>query len=364
MDQRFAYAATDYAAQIINLIAEQPGMSRDVLMRLGELVYGATYSATDSDIEAIHRIEMIATYAQGQAGELLRTVLRHGATAQMVLGAARWADQAFPQVILGHKLAASMGITNPSTIASIRPPWKAFLVEIPNDLYFAADDTMPGGIATVTRVLVRYHEQPGHSGNLPDIAQSGSGAREMTWSLNIFTNGKVTFWRVQNTEGLLADDASFVEREDQLVLDMSDMDQRTIMAMSRLVLNVCLKLADPNAKKPLGKAKSKPNTRPKGSRIEPTVRVFDVVQPVVLDIREHVKQYILHGKSHKSVSPQVQVLVRGHWKPILSARVGYPVWVEPAWRGKADAPIRVTPKIIKNPGSGSCGSGSDPYRYW
>lgn len=357
MDARFAYAATDAAAQIVNLIAEQPGSHREVLMRLGELVYGATYSATDSDLEAIHRIEMIATYAQGQAGDLLRTVLQHGATAQMVLGAARWADQAFPQVILGHKLAASLGFTNPSTIASIRPPWKAFLIEIPSDLYFAADDTMPGGIATVTRVLVRYHEPP----NRPEWVPTPGAPPRMAWSLNIFTNGKVTFWRVQDTEGLLADDAAFTMREDQHALEVSDMDQRTIMAMSRLVLNVCLKMVDPSAKKPLGKAKSKPNTRPKGSRIEPTVRVFEVVQPVVLDIREHVKQYILHGKSHKGVSPQVQTLVRGHWKPILSARMGYPVWVEPHWRGKEDAPIRVTPKIIKNPVGGS---GSDPYGYW
>lgn len=331
---------------ILRLMEARPGSNKQALIALGELLYPITYAGTDSDEAATNLLSSLIGQVSGELGEklgeTLRKICRNGAVVTTLLGAARWADQAYPQISVGHKYASSMMITSvrdPGVIADIRPPWAAFTVDMPTGLLPVADPTQPNGTATIVRALVRYKQDP-------------TSPNGYAWTINGFTDGSVTFWRVNHTEAMLDEESKYLTPgEHAFALDADDMDKRTMLYVSRLIINLCLSFSDPSAVVPEGLARKRPNmSRPKGSRIEPVVRSFRVGKPVTVDVRDFVKSFLLHGKRHPvpgGRALQVQTLIRGHWKPKLSARVGYPVWIEPHWRGPEEAPILVTPRRVK-----------------
>ncbi len=320
------------------LLSQGAGANKQALIELGEMVYPFTYALTDSDAEAVKHLEAVVALAQGEVGEVIRGTLTNPAFTTIILGAARWADQAYPQMVVGHKYAASMTVTilrDPAVIAEVRPPWKGFIVDVPPDM-FPVNDELAGGTSHIIRALVRYKED----------AKSPTG---WSWTINAFTTGGVTFWRVHDTVGLLSEESKYLTPgEEAFAMTVDDRDVRSMLYLSRLVINLCLSFSDPEAVKPVGRARQHPNqVRRRGERIEPVVRVFQVGKPVNVDVREEVKDFLAHGR-RAGHALTVQLLVSGHWKPRLAARVGHPVWVEPYWKGKEGAPIRVTPRRFKN----------------
>jgi hypothetical protein len=76
---------------------------------------------------------------------------------------------------------------------------------------------------------------------------------------------------------------------------------------------------------------------------EPIIRTFQVGKPVKLDFREAIERYIKHGARKM---PSVQVLVCGHFKTQRHGprnSLTKIIWIQPFWRGPADAPILVRP---------------------
>lgn len=74
--------------------------------------------------------------------------------------------------------------------------------------------------------------------------------------------------------------------------------------------------------------------------------VFRLTRPVKVDCREWVRQASSEKLKEKRKLPTVQRLVRGHWKPRLSERIGRLVTVAPYWKGPEDAPVAVSPHIL------------------
>lgn len=251
----------------------------------------------------------------------------------LVMGSARWADCGFPQIVVGHKYAAALMATSipEDVLEFVRPPWPAFVLEIPDKMLPILDGA--GNEACLHRVLVQHIKDE----------------RE-TWQFLALTDGITTIWRhgVDTRELALAETAGTGTWEGCTFAIPIDegVDGRTNQLIGKLIAAVCLAMSDPS------NVKAHPGFGIVGSvgrrQNEPKVRTYKLGKTIAIDVREALDDFIHNRGRRKGVSPTVQTLVRGHWKPRLSERLGYPVWVEPYWRGPIDAPILTRPVVVRN----------------
>jgi len=341
-DPKFVAFANDFAIRALMIIGKFPGKNKEALMALGELTYSVSYALDDDDVKALTFLNDVVDASTNEAGAFLRHLMQQDPSARTEMSSAgAWADQAFPQIVVGHKFAAAMAATvvrDPYVIANIRPPFRAFLIEVPSGLFPIGAwnermESLPGKFEYITRILVRY----GYNSRSPT---------GFAWHMNFFTSGYSQLWRIGDTKLFIDGEVEMLGPTDNsYALPVEDVDQRSLLLASRLMLNVCLAFSDPSAVKAVGRAKSGSGYRPKGERIPPQTRVFQVGKPVSVDARQEIHEFAMHGQSRV---PTVQTLVRGHWKPVLGARLGHPVWIEPYWRGPEGAPILVRPRTLKD----------------
>lgn len=312
--------------------AEREARTTPVMAQLGRMLWEISYKHfPDDDHAAFANLDREARMRDGLLAVSLTTPQQQIQLTWM----ARWADQSFPQVTMGHKYCAALlaTVADPDTLGEIVPPWKAFLVVLPTDMLFIK--TEQGNPIALTKLLVHY-------------VKTSSG--QMHWNYLAQTDSTLTFWRHGcPTSGLLRTDIAGVWDGASFMLAIDDQEDRVAALLGRLVINICLAMSNPdNVRGP--KARNKPRSTGKRREAEaPEIRTFQLGKPITLDCREAIRDYVLHGtKKRNGTTPAVQVLVRGHWKPRLAARVGHPVWIEPYWRGPEDAPILTRPHMLKN----------------
>jgi hypothetical protein len=213
----------------------------------------------------------------------------------------------------------------------VRPPWFAFVLDLPQNMLPIFDDHT-GKIEYAKRVLV-------HATTI---------AGKLHWQWLATVDGTVTLWhhgmttaqlvgREPNTPGNYWEGAAFVAKA-------TSIDDATSDAIGKLIAGVCLAASNPGQVRPHGKVASKSPVGDRGrGEKEPAARTYRVVGDVRIDVRKELSDW-LHQR--KSSAPSVQTLVRGHWKPKLGARVGHTVWVEPYWRGNRDLPIAVRSHVV------------------
>ena len=201
----------------------------------------------------------------------LETFLRH------------WHDSSYARLEVGHRLAASLCLTDVPDDMDVRAPWSAWALVIPDGL-------------------------------LGDYAR-------------VFCLGtKVIMLATRN--GAFVGDASLKIGEREL--------------LRSLVLGCCLALSNPEDFKK-GTVKShgrggKGNKR--GQKLPMESARYMLSAPVKIDFRQAVRE-TLEG-SRKGSSPKVQFYVRGHWRnqaygPQHTLRRQQ--WIEPFWKGDPEARI-------------------------
>jgi len=248
---------------------------------------------------------------------------------------ARWADQGFPTFQLGHKYAAALMATmvRPQDVQDIRPPFKAFLIEVPKGL-LSVCHTEQDKQYPIIKVAVHYNLRPDG---------------EASWNYSALTEGPVTTWKHGLPTKVLAGEEFEGAMEDwesySFAFELGDQDERVNALISRLIVGVCLTASSPDESKPVGKGHQKSAGQLRESP-EPEVRTYVLGKPIKLDVRQAIKDYVAGGIRK---SPSVQTLVRGHWKrqphgPRSSLRKW--IWREPFWRGLENAPILCRPHQI------------------
>jgi hypothetical protein len=240
-----------------------------------------------------------------------------------------WATSAFPQVTLGHKLAASLAASRAPAeeAASIIRPWHCFIVTPPKGLLpFRTTANFESDVDHIRYIdrndgrLVVSVESRGHGtiarATAKDFAQAIATAEREQWS--------PTRW--------------------------SDEAHRAAILALRLFVGVCVELsATPNLPTSAQIADRSGARAPKRGRDAPTSWTFSLKRPVKVDCREALVDYIRGGGR----SPTVQSLVRGHWKRQACGPGGSHrrlVHIEPYWRGPEDAPIAVRPHDLGESG--------------
>ena len=239
----------------------------------------------------------------------------------------RWAQCGYPEIQLPETYAAALLATNVTedVLAWVRPPFRTFLLEVPNALLTL--DT-PQGQSPVRVILV--HHDP---------------TREK-WAYAAWTASTACLWRFGVTTADLLPPSlpEFDLTESSLFpMTVTEHDERVATLIGRLIVNTCLAMTDPARVR----APSPPRGTRKGAGIRrgndlPRTMIFRVGKPLEKDFRPAVRDYIAGRKRSLSV----QTLVAGHWRmqahgPAMSLR--RLIYIEPYWRGDADAPIHMRP---------------------
>lgn len=266
----------------------------------------------------------------------------HGHGQAVLAGLIHWAENAFPQITMGHKYAAALLVTNISgdVVDLIKPPFTAFVIELPEGLLWIRQ--REGTEMPLRRILV---------------SQYAHATRGTVWSYVAMTSESAFLYRFGVTtaellpplieNSMMIDYGTSVDDVTQKSA-LSTEDGRVASLIGRLILGTCLAMADPEAVKPIGaghKASRELRVNARGAP-EPVIRTFQVGRPVIHDFREEVARYIKGGERLISV----QTLVAGHFRnqpygPKSSLRKT--IWIQPFWRGPEDAPIVVRPHILK-----------------
>lgn len=251
----------------------------------------------------------------------------------MALNCARWAVNAFPQVVIGAKHLAALAATKlPSDVlAFARSPWSAWYVSLPPDVLFVTG--AHGAPQSLKDLFVGWTLEKG-------------------WSIVAWTErGESSLMRLGFTSEQLCEEAVEGETKDgifggQATIDHETLDNRSLMLLGRVAVGIALELSSGQnlARKPQGPAprwsKRKPGAPPIKSRI------YELRADVKVDCRQAVADFVL---GNRKSAPSVQHIVRGHWKlqPCGQARSERkPIWIQPYWRGPDGAPIAVRSHVI------------------
>jgi hypothetical protein len=313
------------------LTPEPQGLSKQALVDIGKKLWPHTYEVTNDDRTAF---ENLLDYAD----EKLRQDLTLPFEQIIIMGAVRWADCGFPQITIGHKYAAALMATHvpEDVLPLVRPPWPAFVLELPDGMLPILDDKNKE--IPLRRILVQHIKSK--------INPNESEMKE-TWQYIAMADAPMSIWRhgVDTKELALStvkgtgcwSENTFAEPVDDGV------DGAANQLVGKLIVSVCLAMSDPTNVKAHASHGAVGNIGRQGR--EPKTRTFKLGKEITIDCRQPLDDFI-HGR-RKGTSPTVQTLVRGHWKPKLAERLGHPVWVSPYWRGPIDAPILTPQRIVE-----------------
>jgi hypothetical protein len=314
-------------------------LDRDSLVQLGKTLWPLSYQHTQNDYKAF---ELLSEYfiEQLKAEDMLTASVAASflylPMEQITMcWAARWADQAFPVFQMGHKYASALMATSVTVaVEDIQPPFRAFMIEMPDKLLII-EDPVEKKMHDVRYVTAHY----GHTTE-----------GESVWTVAaICGKSSISLWRhgLKTKDMLEEDTESTVDWASySFGLPIEERDSRIHFLLQRLVINTCLAVSNKENLKPIGKTKSFGPSEMRRAG-EPLVRTFQVGKPLQLDCRQGVHDYIEGVKRGHKLS--VQTLVTGHWKrqpygPQSSLRKI--IWREPFWRGPEDAPILARPKQL------------------
>lgn len=298
------------------------------LVRLGQDFCKCTYAGGQGEEGINERVSDYIDYlllANPSLGIVMRESLKIPDQQVAMFASARWWEQGLPVIRLGHKRAAALMATNISeaNVEHIKPPFWAFFIELPDGLLSLKSHT--GEDVKATGVLVHVMNIKGM------MLHSGEMIEEDTyrWRWLAITGTSLVQWQLNRKVEELA---GFNIRDNQwegVGIPLEDYDERLALVVGRLICSVCLMMSDPTniRRKTEPVLRHKSGKRPaKGS---PNYEVYSVETPIKVDVRQAVTAY-LRGERN---SPSVRKLVRGHFKPNLSARIGRLVWIHPYARG-------------------------------
>lgn len=330
--------AKDMQEHAKKMAQENPGdgVKKSTLLAVAPVIWESSYKHYKEDEAAFNGLvrSLRQAFAAGfdKAGLILAS-LQIPAEQIYLVGSALWYDQGLSSIVMGHKYAASLLSTKLSkdVLAHVRPPWRAFHIEVPNGLIQVDNELL--GTPTDIRGILTYQ------------LQTSEGPK---WSYVAYTDTTTTLHRHGYTTEQLVDADCLASTDNPFNEPFTDLDMRATLLVSRLIVNVCLAMSDPSNVTPPKERKATAKGDKRRSP-EPVVRTYMLGKDKVLghDCRQAVKDYL----AGRTASPiDVQVLVAGHWKnqphgPQLSLRKL--IWVEPYWRGPEDSPIAVNARVLK-----------------
>lgn len=292
------------------------------------------------------------TYAKGMTEDKISIKFNELPDVDPILGhfAAAWAVHAFQRLTTSHTYAAALMCTDADreSLSTIQEQWSAFSVIVPNGML--CTDSFLDAAPVVhsyefTRILVAVFKD---RAELSMLDFSGpNGALFMTIGSDAPTLPELLSPDHTLPPKFIATDEASAPTNSEHAAQI----QRALTMAKRLVAGLLLSMQDSAAVKvrEVARRVGRPGKR---DEEEPAHRLVIVGQPIKIDCREAVETFIRSGRGSggkKSGLPQVQWIVRGHWRQQAYGvgRLGRKrIWIMPHWAGKADAPILSRPKLV------------------
>lgn len=204
-----------------------------------------------------------------------------------------WIAGAFARLEIGHKLAASLCLTDVPADMDVRAPWKAWSLVVPDRL-------------------------------LPPFEDGGP-----EWPARLWCHGTEIIFIVTNLGNM------------KMRFPTWDQTNPVYLAMCSLVRGACLALSNPEDFRK--EKQHRPSARAsKGRKTGPPEMEqarFLLSAPVKIDLREHLGN-VLSGR--KGSSPTVQFFVRGFWRNQTYGKANSlrrAQWIEGFWKGPEEGRI-------------------------
>ena len=385
-EMRQAFANNDLKADLV-----PPGQIRctaqsfdHTLMRVGADLWAATYAKGCKDSEAARICE-----ADGR----LRPT--------SACFAALWAVHAFQRLQVSHTFAAALMCTDVTaeSLHHVQDGWRAWSIMVPNGLLqhpsavanleirrilFAMFDGQAmlslhdfsgqGGLEravfvvaakTVAELLTSelpssYHESvavedalkapvsPGPTVDFSVDAGKGPLVMDVKHVGKSLERSESSRARAEPERARVSALELSIEQGDLRVsgVAVEGPEQRLILLARRLTAGLLLAMQnEPDVKVREVAERSGGYVKGKREQGEPAHRMVVVGRPLTIDCREGIENFIRTGKVTRGGRPglpSVQWIVRGHYKHQVYGvgRLGRKlIWIQPFWKGKADAPI-------------------------
>lgn len=320
-----ASVAHDAMRTVYGPLNEAP--TKEDIARIGLFLWPHTYKPhPDDDYLAF---ESLLKWARDQGKPMLEAACHIPSEQISMLGAARWADQAFPRFIMSHSFAAALMATalSEEALELVRPPYKAFMIDVPDGLLSLMNDRT-GKESKIKWILV--HEVESRDGR--------------PWQYVAHTEDSLCIWRHGVDSKYLCEPELPSNRWEgfSFIAPKDERDDRVAALIGRLIVGVCLAVLEPSNVKPTSQHG---RTDPEKLRVD-DIRTFRLGKPLKIDCRKDVQDYIAGVKDRVQ---SVRTLVRGHWRmqrhgPKLSLKK--PIWLKPFWRGPDDGPVLVRPTVM------------------
>jgi len=223
-----------------------------------------------------------------------------------------WLNANFSKLEIGHKLAASLCLTEVPDDLDVKAPWPAWSFVIPDGL-----------LAVASR---------------PD------GTKE-TYARVLCTGSEISY--------LVSSTGRCVGPIDRDQSDAPEDIQILFKLLRSLVKGACLALSDPDQYKKQSLSKNEGSfkkTKRTGGAPELNNARYMLSASVQVDLRD-VVHAVQRGEKRKGGKLTVQFLVRGHWKnqacgPKLSLHKR--IWIQPFWKGPEETRVLLRDYIVKD----------------
>lgn len=295
-------------------------ITNEEFLKVGMAFWPLSYKTSDDDDEAFQSLY------NGIDNIPLKVILTTPGEQCWALWCARWIDQGCPRVVFDATYASLLMATDvgKDMIDKVVFPWKAFLMELPENLLSIKDEEkVEHGIS---RVLVHK-------------VFDGTGKERI--NIVALTNNGLQLWRHGVPVESLATTMTRKENIWDIGIECDSWDGRVLSLLGRLVISLCVCLSDPdNYRKQNRKKGRSASLRQRRFSGLPEIQTFVVGKPVKINCHSAIRAYLVGQK--KGSSPTVQFLVRGHWKyqpygPKHSKRKL--IRIDPYWKGPETAHI-------------------------
>lgn len=324
-------------AQRIYGAIEQTGsmltsLENDELLEMGVSLWPHTYKNTDSDIEASDLFLEAIRQGTIKGAETLSLIFNLPSEQCFIMWAARWVDQGCPRVVFDAKYITLLMSTDvgKELIDKVVIPWKAFLIEMPENFLKIRDKQKE--LQDIRKILVQSMMPPGGKELLNIIASTNNGTQ---------------LWRHGLPIASLA--TQRVTKEDLwgYGVKCDSRDNRVMNLIGRLIISMSVAMSDPDNYHRQKRTKGRGSYR-QSNKWVPEIQTFVLGRPVQINCRQAVLDYVEGSRSQKE--SVVRFLVRGHWRhqpygPKQAHRKL--IHVQPYWKGEADAPILTRDYLIR-----------------
>jgi hypothetical protein len=274
-----------------------------------------------------------------------------------------WCASGLHQIRMGHKMLAAMLASTASVDVAnyVRAPWPAFHLELPPDFLRLRDEITFSPCNIVELAVTFIADVPIGERKPGDPVVEGKPGDPVAdrWQITVHTDTRIT-WTYRFSTRVLVEQA-FAKSGGDALTAMEDPfaamedpftseNLLTLCMVSRLIVNTCLAMSDPTNIRSKPKQVRGVHSGPEYKRNgQATTQTWVLGRERIIDVRDVVREYLETGKVRQGLS--VQILVAGHYKiqhygPKNSqSKV---IWIEPYRKGPDDAPMLVSPGVLRN----------------